>query len=319
MLEENATIGVAPARDQCSDTDSTFSCAIALRGCIEVGSNRQPGSFDDKYWQTGNAEYHKSESGSIFQRMLACVWANYYVLWWLFNVGYTFLCIEPMTGEALPDFNVSRSINITVITRYIDPPDISVIFRRENKWQDPTCPLGRLEDLMTNDFELGGSGAWSPTFMAQFESPETRRWTLLTDTHMDRPLTYLLNSISGSALEEPLGIRFDDKLEEPETKDNLLTTESCDLLTSCCEVSLDVLDDGTLKILGRDFLKEVSPTNGTHSILGRAFLEIAFDGPLFYISPDRRRLGSRFHKTVLLLALVRNSCPYQIPTGIGSH
>ena len=227
-----------------------------------------------------------------------------------------------MTWLAPSDFKISRPINITGVTRYIDPPDISVIFRRENNWQDPTCSEGRLEELMTNDFELGGSGAWSPTFMAHFDSlPEIRRWTLINDTHMDHPPTYWLDSISCSALEEPWGIRFDDKLEEPELKDNLLTAESCDLLTSCYEVSLDVPDNGTHKILGRGFQKKGSLTNGTHAILGRGFLEVAFlipiDGPLFPTSPDRRRSGSRF--IALSFALVRNSCPYQNPTGIGSH
>ena len=319
MLEENATIGVAPTRDQGSDTDSTFSSATALGGCIEVGNNRCPVSFDDKYRRTGYSEHHKSESGSIFPR-----WAYYYVLWWLLHIGYSFLCVKPMTGEALPDFKISRSINITAVTRYIDYPDISVIFRRENKWQDPACAVRRLEDPMSNDFGLSGSRAWSPNFMAQFDPlPETRRWTLINDTHMDRPPTYWLDSISGSALEEPWGTRFDDKLEEPELKDSLLTAESCDWLTSCCEVSLDVPDNGTHKILGREFWKEVSLTNGTHFILGRGFLEVAFlipiDGPLFYTWPDWRRSESRFPKTALFFALVRNSCPYSNPTGIGSH
>ena len=109
--------------------------------------------------------------------------------------------------------------------------------------------------------------------------------------------------------------RFDDNLEEYEIKDDLLTAESCDLLTSCCELSLDVPDNGT------HFFK-FSLINGTYS-LGGGSLEAAFlisiDGPLFHTSHDQRRSGSRFHKTLLIFAPVRNSCPYQNSTGIGSR
>ena len=235
------------------------------------------------------------------------------------------------------EWNNSRSINITGVTRYIDLPDISAILRREDNWQDPTRSEGRLEDLMTNDFELGCSGAWSPTIMAHSDSmPETRRWTLIADNpqligsesdssnraYAEEILPTWIDSISCSALEESFGIRFDDNLEESEIKDSLLTAESCDLLTSCCELSLDLPDNGTHKILGRGFL-DLSLTNGTHSILGRGLSEDAFlisiDGPLFHTWHNQRRSGSRFHKTVLIFALVRKSCPYQNPTGIGSH
>ena len=42
MPEENATVGVAPARDQDSDTNSTFSGGTALVGCREEGIDRWP-------------------------------------------------------------------------------------------------------------------------------------------------------------------------------------------------------------------------------------------------------------------------------------
>ena len=51
MPEENATIGVAPARDQGSDTDSTFSSASALDGCKEEGDNRRPVALNYPFFE----------------------------------------------------------------------------------------------------------------------------------------------------------------------------------------------------------------------------------------------------------------------------
>ena len=349
MPEENATVGVAPARDQGSDTNSTFSSATALGECKEEGNYRWPLSLhyplsglsevkqnnqamtidsipiDVKLWQTGNAEHRKSKAGCTFRPL----WAYSYQSWWLLQIGIATLCIKMMTWWVPSDFQISRPVNITGVTRYIDSSDASVIFLRENNWQDPTCSEGRLEDLMTNDFELGGSGAWNPTFVAHFDSmPETGRRALITDSpqlieseshaegipHMDVRQLWL-DPISCSGLEESFGIRFDDHFEKYEIKDNLLTAESCDLWTSCCELSLVVPDNGT------HFFK-FSLINGTYS-LGGGFLEDTFlistDGPLFHTSHDQRRSGSRFHKTLLIFALVRKSCPYQNSTGIGSR
>ena len=221
-----------------------------------------------------------------------------------------------MTWLAPSDFKISRPINITGVTRYIDPPEISVIFRRENNWQDPTCSEGRLEDLMTNDFELGGSGAWSPTFMAHFDSmPETRRWTLITGgpqlieseshssyrayaegiAHMDRRLTY--DSVSSSSLDESLDVRLDEDLEESEIKDILLTTESCDLLTSCCELLLDIYYSDSIAFVLSGLFEDATI--------------ISAGKPSSHTSHDQRRSKSRFDELVLTVILVRNSCLYR--------
>lgn len=45
MPEKNATVGAAPAREQGSDTNSTFSSATALEWCREEGNDRWPLSF----------------------------------------------------------------------------------------------------------------------------------------------------------------------------------------------------------------------------------------------------------------------------------
>ena len=207
-------------------------------------------------------------------------------------------------------------INITRVTRYIDPPDISVIFRREHNWQDPTCSEGRLEDLMTNDFGLGGSGAWSPTFMAHFNSmPEPRPWILTTSNprliglesyssytayvegtpHEDHPPTD--DSLSSSSLDESLGIQLDEDLKESVTEDSLLTAKSCNLLTSCCTLSLDIYYSDTIIFVLRGLLKDVTI--------------ISADKSSFHTSQDQRRSGSRFDKLMLTFILVRDSFLYR--------
>ena len=221
-----------------------------------------------------------------------------------------------MTWWAPLDFKISRPINITGVTRYIDPPDISVIFRKENNWQDPTCSEGRLEDLMSNDFELGGSGAWSPTFTARFGSlPETSWWTLVTsDTqstyvdsdssyrafaegipHIDRRPTY--DPISSSGPDESLGVRLDQNVEESGTKDSLLTAKSCDLLTSCCELLLDIHYFDNIAFVLSGFSKDATI--------------ISADKPSSHTSHDQRRSKSRFDELVMTIILVRNSYLYR--------
>lgn len=211
------------------------------------------------------------------------------------------------------DFKISKPINMTGVTRYIDPPDISVIFRRENNWQDPTCSERRLEDLMTNDVKLGGSGAWSPTSMAHFDSmAETRQWSLITGSprligseshssyrayaegipHMDRQPTY--DSVSSSSLQESLEVRLDEDLEESAIKDGLLTTDNCDLLTSCCGFSLDI------DVQNSDNIAVVNLSS-----LFKYLTIISVDEPSFDISHDQRRSKSRFDELVLTIILVR--------------
>ena len=215
------------------------------------------------------------------------------------------------------DFKISRPINMTRATRHIDPPDISVIFKRENNWQDPTCSEGELEDLMTEDFELDGSGAWSPTFMARFNSPlETRWWTLVTGDpqsiyvdshssyrafaeafpHLDRPSTYL-DPTSSSSRDESLGVRLNENLEESEIKDSLLTADSCDLLTSCCELLLDIYYTDNIAFVLSGLFKDATI--------------ISADKPSFHTSHDQRRSKSGFDELVLTIILVRSSCLHQ--------
>ena len=229
------------------------------------------------------------------------------------------MCIKSMTWWAPLDFKISRPINMTGVTRYIDPPDISVILRRENNWQDPTCSEGRLEDLMTNVFELGGPGAWSSTPMAHFDSiVETRQWSLITGSprligseshssyrayaegipHMDHQPTY--DSVSSSSLQESLEVRLDEDLAESEIKDSALTPESCDLLTSCCGFSLDT------DVYYSDDIAVVNLSN-----LFKYLTIVSVDEPSFDMSHDQRRPNSRFDELVLTTILVRNSCLYR--------
>ena len=221
-----------------------------------------------------------------------------------------------MTGWPPSNFKLFMPINITRVTRYVDPPDISMIFKREHNWQDPTCSEGRLEDLMTNDFGLGGSGAWSPTFMAHFNSmSEPRPWILTSSDaqligsescssytayvegipHEDRPPTY--DSLASSGLGQFLGVRLDKDLQKPVMEDNLLTAESCNLLTSCCTLSLDIYYSDTITFVLRGLLKDVTIFSDDKSFL--------------HTSQDQRRLGSRFDKLMLTFIPVRNSFLYQ--------
>ena len=211
---------------------------------------------------------------------------------------------------------------MTGVTRYIDPPDSSVILRRENNWQDPTCSEGRLEDLMTSVFELGGPGAWSSTSMAHFDSiVEKRQWSLITVSprligseshssytayaegipHMDHQPAYY--SVSSSSLQESLEVRLDEDLAESEIKDSALTPESCDLLTSCCGFSLDIED---IDVYYSDYIAVVNLSNSFKSLT-----IVPVDEPSFDMSHDQRRLNSRFDELVLTIILVRNSCLYR--------
>ena len=220
-----------------------------------------------------------------------------------------------MTEWAPSKFEMSMHINNTGVTPYIDPPDISVIFKREHNWQDPTCSEGWLEDLMTNDFGLGGSGAWSPTFMARFNSmSEPHPWILTSSDpqltgpesyssytayvegirHEDRPPTY--DTFSSSDLGESWGVRLDKDLEEPLMENSLLTAESCNLLTSCCTLSLDIYYSDTIIFVLKGLLKDVTI--------------ISADKSLIHTSQDQRRLGSRFHKLMLTFIVVRNCYLY---------
>ena len=277
-----------------------------------------------------------------------------------------------MTEWAPSKFEMSMHIDNTGVTPYIDPPDISVIFKREHNWQDPTCSEGWLEDLKTNDFGLGGSGAWSPTFMARFNSmSEPHPWILTSsdpqltgpesyssytayvegirhedrpptyDTfsssdlyslytayvegirHEDRPPTYdtisssdfyslytayvegirhedrppPYDTFSSSDLGESWGVRLDKDLEEPLMENSLLTAESCNLLTSCCILSLDIYYSDTIIFVLKGLLKDVTI--------------ISADQSSIHTSQDQRRLGSRFHKLMLTFIVVRNCYLYR--------
>ena len=327
MTGQKATIGVAPARDQGPDTDSTLSIATSLDGREEAGNNRWPVSLQDllhellgakqgdqalatenfnvdaKPWQTCNAAQKRSKLGWL-ARTFKCIWAYCYLLrWWLFQIGVATLCIRTMTGGAPSNFKMTSLINISRVTPYLDPPAISVIFRRKHNRQGPKCSEGRLEDLMTSAFELGGSGACSPTFTAHLNSmPETRPWwTLMTSTpqsigseswrsytahvertpHEDHPPT--CDSISSPNLDEPLAIPPEKDLGEAVMED------SCSVLTSCCAIWLS-----------NDDLKSIFMNVTIISID-----EFSYD-----TSQDPRWSGARSHKLVLTSILVRNSCPY---------
>ena len=213
-----------------------------------------------------------------------------------------------MTEGDPSNFEMSKLINIAKGTRYMNPPIISVAFRKKQDWHDPTSSERRLEDVMTNDFGLGSLEARSPTFTAHFNSmPETRPWTLMTSSpqliepepwrsytahvegnpHADHSPTY--DSISSSNLDESSGILLESDLGEPVMEDN------CNWWTSCCTFPLTW-----------------NPNTNTYiiSIFENATI-ISVDKLSYDISQDPRRSGSRFDKLVLACILVRTSCSYR--------
>ena len=206
---------------------------------------------------------------------------------------------------------MSKLISIARGTPYMKPSVVSVIFKKKQDWHDPTCSEGRLEDLMTNDFESGSLEARSPTFTAHFTSkPETRPGTLMTSNprliepeswksytahvegnpHEDHSPMY--DSISSPKLDDPLGIQLESDLGEPVMEDN------CNCWTSCCTFPLSIwLDADTSSYFWTVFFE-----NATMIYID----ELSHD-----TSQDPHRSGSHFDKLVLACILVRNSCPYR--------